>query len=312
MNLGGTQRGHVEGSQGGDPEKEGRVLGVTRIDQIIPTAQSGSGRPDSNQPHLVQSGADAGIPGHPGQSARLVTGGAVGIQIGSHPTLQRLGFVGWSDQSRHLMGTNQWCRKVASRRPVIQLGEYLHPVTNDAIELGRVEASRPAIGRIVAGQAFVPRRKPPVLGNQLGWGPGIVHGIGPVVRNQIRVGPLIIPPVAGSRHTVGGLDEDPGFHREKQGVRTIIGTVKVLHPDRPHREAPRSLTTESHGRVVAREGKPTTLEGVIGPEGCIDLVGNQSGARRQGLNIFEQAGLRQPLGPDLPQHRAVNQAENPP
>ena len=162
------------------------------------------------------------------------------------------------------------------------------------MELSGIEAQRSARLRIVAGQAFVLAGVVPDLVPKHVSVPDGDRLVLARFRHQGCSGGRS-PSVGQSVDAIGGAYQESGLQTTAR-FRHAAGEFEfeMLHPHRAGRGKPRGVLGEGHG-LSGRQREPTLLDGEVGPERQIHLVGFEGGMGRETRGIRECARLGQGL-----------------
>ena len=131
-----------------------------------------------------------------------------------------------------------------------------------------------------------------------------------LVWHQHCISQGVSPPVCHAVHAGRVLHEHACFQAAVRGCDAICQfDLEVLNPNRAIWKTPSIRGGKPDLRFRIRDAKPTCFVRMIRPEGHIDIIGNQTGMRRQRLQISENTRVAECLWKwRRLVHRHINQA----
>ena len=157
------------------------------------------------------------------------------------------------------------------------------------VELSGVEGKSMSGLWSVTNHAFAAAGDAPMLGDH---GASLVDAqieVLTFIVNECRFRSRFIPPIA---HPIGpavGFDEEAGFDAFLgAGISALQFEIKVFHPKHAVGQGPAIVLGPGHLARPIGNAEPALFDGVVAPEGEIDVVGVHSGSRGEVGQVGEE------------------------
>ena len=291
---GGGEGGHAGSVEGGDAGVDHGAGNVAAEDEAVGGVVAGVVEGSVDEAGVGEGGEPSGIEVAGGGTAGEVAVGAVDVEVGAGADFEAGEGVGGRGVGPEEVGVFDGLGEVVGMGEGGELVGGGVVVEEVAVELGGVETEGEAGGGLVAGEAFVAAGVAPDLsddGAAVGDEEGFVEAFGGDEGGVVGGG---APSVGEAVAAVAGVvfDEDAGFEAAGGGgVAADEFEVEVFDPDGSGGEGPRLLGVGLDEEVGVGYGEPTAFFGVVGPEGEVDIVGEDAGEGGEGGEVVEDAGF---------------------